>query len=256
MTSNQIAFSKAVEDARHNRVSERHEHYDTRSRRMQAEASLTQAETGRQQLGINWWTAQETQRANKAKEAETYRHNYQDEQLKMYSYMTAASAAQDQARAALRQAGAAERTATIRESELAEALRRNQVLEGFTQKEIAETVRRNKAQESISRAQVGETSRANKVREALEQQSLIEQVRHNKEGEKVATSQAFSASKQASAAETRASASVVSAGAASRQADTAQYRAETDRYDFYRKSVDTGVGIVKDIASTVGGWLK
>lgn len=256
MTANQIAFNKAKEEARHNRVSERHEHYDTRSRRMQAEAASSQAATAARQVDVNWWAAQEGQRANMAKEAETYRHNYQQEELSRYQAMTAAAAAQDQARAALQQARIAGVNAATRQSELAETIRRNSAAITQAQLELRETGRRNLAQEAISRSSVAEQSRANQAAEALRGLELEEKTRHAMEEEKIGVSQALSASKRASASETSASASVVSAGAAAKQADVAESRASSDKWRNRFLNTKDAVGIAKDVASTIGGFFK
>lgn len=79
MTSNQIAYNQHLETQRHNRVSEIHEHQDVRSRRMSAQASVSQAETARMRQieearanaakeQINWFDSYENQRHNIASE--------------------------------------------------------------------------------------------------------------------------------------------------------------------------------------------
>lgn len=263
MTANQIAYSKHLEEARHNRVSERHEHYDTRSRRMQAEAAGSQAQTAayradteRQQLGVNWWLAQEQQRAAMAKESETYRHNYQQEQIDMYKSMTAASAAQDQARAALQQAAVARTNATTRQNELAESIRHSSVLEGQSQSQLIEQVRRNKASEAINYAQIGESRRASRAQEALTSQRISEETRHNLESEKVATSKAMTDSKRVGIDQQRAYNEAGKTVAMQDQATAALKRADTDEARMYLEAAKTGTAIAKDIASTIGGFFK
>lgn len=256
MTANQIALSKLREEARHNRVSEVHEHYDTRTRRQQADAATSQADTAAKQLAVNWWSAQEAQRSAMAKEAETYRHNYQQEQLDSYRYMTAAAAAQDQARAALQQAGTAARNATTNENVLAETIRRNMALESQASKELQEQSRHNRAAEGVSYAQVSEQKRANVAQEQLKAQYQQELARHNVEAEKVATSQAMSASRQASAAEQSAVSGATHSSAAMVSAQAAQTRAETDQSRVILEGLRTGSAIGRDVMSTIGGLFK
>lgn len=256
MTANQIAYNRHIEERRHNRVSERHEHYDTRSRRMQAEAASSQAATAEKQVGVNWWLAQESKRASLAKEAETYRHNYQTEELDRYKSMTAAAAAQDQARAALQQASTARVNAVTRQSELAETIRRNSAAIAQAQSELSESKRRNLAQEAISRSSVAETTRSNLAAEALKGLQLEEQTRHNIEQEKVATSGALTASRQASVAEQNAATNIYQANIAQQRADAEDKRVRNDTVRTVIGGVESGVGVAKDIVKTVGGFFK
>lgn len=249
MTRNQIALAAHKEVVRHNRVSERHEHRDVVTRERLADASVSQAESAARNATTNWWLAQETQRANQAKEQETLRHNVTTEQLQSYGLMTQASAMQDQARAALRQAAAAEINAATRQSELAESIRHNQAFEQYQVDSLKETTRHNKSSESIGYAQVAESRRSAMAQESISRSRLSEDIRHNMVGEDVARSQAINAARQTTINQQRAVSDATRASASMMQAEAAKSNVTVN-------AVNAGANVFRSVSSLATSILR
>lgn len=205
LTTQQVAYAKVLEERRHNREAERLTGQANQINQQQADtASRGQVEQGRHNVETertNWWSAQETQR-----------HNVQQEMLNAFQAQSTARLQSAQAEGVLRQAGVAERQATVSErnaelraNELAESIRHNQVYEMESQRhnqyqesiwtrQQNEAERANRASEGISRSQVGlgyaqlaESSRSNRVGEALRHQQISEMQRANQAQESIAT---------------------------------------------------------------------
>lgn len=85
MTTNQIAFNKHLEEKRHNRISEIHEHQDVQSRRTTALAAQSQAATAASRLVEDSRANREKERVNWYNAQETARHNLRLEDLSQYN---------------------------------------------------------------------------------------------------------------------------------------------------------------------------
>lgn len=178
MTSNQIAYAKHREEARHNRVQERHEHRQTDALASQAETARMRAvEEGRHNLEqerTNWWSAQEQGR-----------HNLRTEDI---NFMTGSSQVRYQGAmgvAALRNAASSERQAAVSERNAYVNERNaavNERLASVSENTLAETIRHNGVFEA-------ETSRHNVMQEQLESSRLAEIRRSNLSNEGIARSQ-------------------------------------------------------------------
>lgn len=238
MTANQINYARQREDARHNRVSERHEHGQLEvaqrtvaAKELETEISkLRQQEEGRhnrEQERINWWSTTENV-------AETQRHNKESENQGWANIDTQRRHTERSDTTAERQAAVAERTATTAERQLAlnaidTQSRRIQAGAAVTQANagmqqavnaagsLAESIRHNQVVE-------GESHRANVVSEA------IRRVQN-----RISKSQTDSTIDLNSA---RAQAERDRAAAAMKQADAATMKAYTDM-----------VGTAADVAS-------
>lgn len=141
MTANQIAYAKHLEESRHNRVSERHEHADVQTRRMGAETNWFAAQAkasndsrvtdesirhNRATEDYNRWQTQfttaELTRHNQAMEnvqylnaLESQRHNQEQERTQFYSANALREFQLNQSEALLRQAYTSERMAAAAE---------------------------------------------------------------------------------------------------------------------------------------------
>lgn len=105
MTANQINYAKLKEEVRHNRVSERHEHQDVRTRRLGAQtaaySATESARHNRETEQINWWNAREATRHNQEVEStnwfnaqESRRHNQEVEQTNWFNVRTTTAESQ------------------------------------------------------------------------------------------------------------------------------------------------------------------
>lgn len=278
MTANQIAYSKHLEEARHNRVSERHEHYDTRTRRMTAitgaksleETQRHNTETER----LNWWTATESQRHNQEVErqnwwnmqttaAENRRHNTVTEAQRsleiendsQYKRDTA-WAQQMQASAAMRRAETAQydaetsrmnaetnsRNATTRENELAASISAVRQNVGVQYANIAEQRRHSQAVES-------ETAQHNRTSEMLGVDQMWrtteETVRHNQAMEK--TNQYNAETNRMNADSSR-----IQAAAASQNASTNSKRVSVEARNATSNRINALSNLARSIILTGG----
>lgn len=170
MTANQIAFNRAIEDARHNRVSEEIE-------KQKAAASTTSA--GASMISSRALEAQ-AQIAS-ARQIEDARHNLRDEDIRV---------------------GQLE----IGRGQLAEQQRANKMAEKLTQNAQNETQRHNIAQESVGQTQAkasmlqaqaaGTQAAAAREQARVAGERQIEDARHNLVAESIGQLQADTAAKQ------------------------------------------------------------
>lgn len=279
MTANQIAYAKHREEARHNRVSEAHEHRDVSSREQTAAANYWQAATASaratEEARHNKAVENQTAWFNRAQIGEQERANREKEQISWYSatsedayrrstatsQMRQASVAERnattqwmqlgneemKARASLLQAQASHRQAKVREDELSETIAQNARYLGLQYSQLAEAQRHNLASEGITSSYNAGT--------------LAESFRHNVESEKVAQSQAISASRQAAAASQNAytasrNASVNERGATSREeeVEVAKRNATSNRINAVANAVRSGsqaIGSLSALARSI-----
>lgn len=197
MTANQIAYAKHLEERRHNRVSERHEHRDVESRSLTAAANWWQASTAskraveegrhnRAEEERNWWlnraATAETQRHNEAQEylqgiqaAETRRHNESQEGVAWFSANALRNYQLNQSEALLRQAAVAERNADSQTRIAAsnEQQARAALLNAMTNQrnadtrlsELAASIGMNSARVAADYASIAESQRASMARQ-------------------------------------------------------------------------------------------
>lgn len=186
MTANQIAYAKHLEERRHNRVSERHEHQDVLTRRQVADTGWYSArEAARhnvEQEKINWWD-------KRTGHAETQRHNLEDERTKLFSANALRDYQINQSEALLRQAATSERqaqvaeenartnarNATTRESELAASIQAVNKNVGLGYSQLSEAIRHSKRQEYLDAGKTmfttAETVRHNMATEDISQRN-------------------------------------------------------------------------------------
>lgn len=209
MTANQIAYYKAREDARHNRVSEVHEHQDVHSRKVTAQAAertslanSMNAETNARNATTNWWAAQEQGRHNLETErvSQFSASALADYQLKQgEALLRQAAVSERQADTAARQALVAERNATVNERNLANLYRNSVANEtqaqvsrlnaATRQQELAASISMNAKQVALGYSQLAETRRHANVTEAQNAQNIrlttAETKRHNQAQEAI-----------------------------------------------------------------------
>lgn len=173
MTANQINLAKVREEARHNRVSERHEHEDVASRRLSANASYLTAQAQDRNATTNWWAAKEQGR-----------HNLETERVSAYSADALASFQLKQGEALLRQAAVAEREADTRvrealvkerQASVAERDLANRYRSSVAQQTQAEVAKQNT---QIRRDELAASILANQRQVALGYSQLAESKRH------------------------------------------------------------------------------
>lgn len=194
MTANQIALAKVREEGRHNRVSERHEHIDVRSRQRTALANSLNAETNARNATTNWWAAQESAR-----------HNLATERVSEYSAKALRDYQLSQSEALLRQAAVGERQASVAERNAFSTERQAAVSErqvGVAEKDLANKYRSSVANElnaqsssrqaAVAEMLVGVRNREiaanlmmNQRQVALGYEQLAEQARHSKASERI-----------------------------------------------------------------------
>lgn len=273
MTQNQIRYAEHLETSRHNKVSERHEHFDVyNNKRKTAEANLRTAAAHEKSNVINWFSAQEqkranlakeeeTSRANRAKELETNRSNLAKEQLSAVANEISRQHYVNQDEATFRRVDTEWNQLENQRNQTSESIRHNKALEELTSLAQSETHRANLANESIARSNVGlgyanlaEASRTHRVNEDINTRSQRATQRLQEAQGKATISQALSASKQASAAVTRASAAVSQAGASIRQAEAAESQARSsarkatsDRITAISQAIDTGTKVASEL---------
>lgn len=245
MTRNQISFAELKETQRHNRVSERHEHQDVRSRSMQASAAMRQADSSAYQALTNWQKLEEEKRANLARELEMHRANVAQEGIQSQT------------------AAAQTLNASIRERELFESQRSHMAQEGIQTTSLAETIRHNRVGESLNQQQIGvgyaqvaANRYATDVQAKTASNALAESIRNHKALEAVSTSQALSSRIQSEAARTSASTRMSELAIQQQQADAATMRAEAARTTAIAKAVDTGTDTAREIFRTIGGMFQ
>lgn len=242
MTANQIAYAKHVEERRHNRVSETHEH-------LQAETSAKrQAEDARHNRATeahNWWatsqTLGETQRHNQESEAiswwtnratldESQRHNLATEGTARYSAEQTALFQRGQLQAQQRQAAVAERNASV--NELNAQTRSN---------ELAASIAAVRSQVGLGYAQLKEQAIHNRNVESEAQTNnwlrRVEDQRHNIATENVAQQEADVAARNATANE--------------RNAASTASQATSARITAISRAVDTGIRGATTLAGSI-----
>lgn len=273
MTQNQIRYAEHLEQSRHNRVAEKHEHYDVyENKRITAESAARGAEAKQEANRVNWFSAQEQQRAHLAQEAETRRSNIARESETLRSNL-AKETQNAVANEISRQHYVNQDEATFRRLDTewnqlenqrnltAETIKHNRAVESLTAAQQAETRRANMANESIAKSNIGlgysqlaEASRTHRANEQISSASQQATQRLQEAQGRAVISQALSASKQASAAETRASASVVQAGSSVRQSEAAQSQAESARRNATSNRINAISGAVRtgsEVASSI-----
>lgn len=212
ITTNQIAFFNARETERHNRATEDVQRYSADAAHRQAtvaeDSAREQARHNLEAERVNWWNAGETARHNAANEQQAAAqlrelavHNRATEEINWFDSRSQARYRSAQAVSLARQAAVAERNAatnernaSIRQSELAESIRRSTVGEAETRRhnmsvealnaQIArENARANVAREQLTASQIAEQQRANRANENIQQQRADETHRANVVGE-------------------------------------------------------------------------
>lgn len=277
MTQNQIRYAEHLENQRHNKVSEAHEHYDVFSnKRKSADAAVRTAASKEEANRINWFATKEQQRSNlareeetfrsnRAKELETSRSNLEREKISAVANEINRQHFVNQDEATFRRLDTEWNQLENQRNLTAEQVRHNYALEGLTEMQHKETARANLANENISKSNIGlgysqlaEASRTHRVNEGISARAQASTQKLQEEQGRAVISQAMSASRQAGAAETSASARVVESGAAVRQADVAELNATTNRKNATSNRITAISGAVRtgsEVASQIGKLL-
>lgn len=237
MTANQIKYNEYLENARHNRVSERHEHRQVGAQELQAQAShmqaltaqATQEEQARHNVAnenYNWW-----QGFNSL--IESKRHNQESERISQYSADTDRQIREGELAVKRETLADRQRQTDIAqqdaETRMFSALTsRQQIGLGYAQ--LAETARHSQAVEA-------ETARANRAAELNRFGTLTTQRSYNdrslrvqEEKLKIEDTSARAAMLRAYGSYTSGQASLSHARAAQQQADTAESRRKQDMW--------------------------
>lgn len=254
MTANQIAYAKHLEESRHNRVSERHEHQDVHTRRQQAQTGWYSArETARhnaEQERVNWWSAQEVGR-----------HNLADERTKQFSANALRDFQLNQSEALLRQAGAAERQGDVAYENMLVNRRNAATSEANTKlrsDELAASIAANNQKIALGYSELGELKRHQQETEYVNRGNtlftLAEMTRHNQAQEAISSqSNAISAE---NAATNRRNATVNERNATTNEqnAETEKYKAKSGRISaITRGAADTSNAITRAFVALRGG---
>lgn len=255
MTANQINYAKHREESRHNLVGETQRTEELRHLGTQAAAAMSQARTAASRASeearanaekerVNWFSAKESARHNLTTEgaeasklAESIRHSKQLEYLQQRDVERSEAATQSQIRlqdiqgvAQMRNASAAEQNARAAlQSALARQIQANASLQ-----QITELQRHNIASEQLGIANLQELIRHQQAVEAETQ-------RHNVSGETVNRWQAKSQSEVAKAQTS--------------QASTASRRADYEQARTVGQVTKDFTGAAKDIANLFGGVI-
>lgn len=179
LTKNQIDYNRLIEERRHNKASEAAETAKADAAQQQAATSARVASATAQHYAeqdrVNWWSAQEQQRANQERE----RTNWFTAENTARFQSAQSQAVLRQAAVSERQATVSEREAAVHENTLAESIRHNLVGE-------AETRRHNVRVENLTASQNAELVRSHMANEALQASYQSEIARSNRANELIA----------------------------------------------------------------------
>lgn len=256
MTANQISYARQREEARHNRVSERHEHRDVESRRISALAADSQAATASARLAedtrhnqegerINWFATQEEAQ-------ERRRHNMTTEGTELFKAQTDRESKLGQLLVSQRQVATQERQATSREREVGVQERQLELNRRDTQSRATQAYASLlgaqasglNAQASMQQASAAlKQAETAQMREFTNQSALSESIRHSKAVE-METARANRTKEQEVARHNvqQEAIDVMKANAAETQAGAAKIRA-------YAQALGVTFDIAKNIAA-------
>lgn len=255
MTANQIAYAKHLEESRHNRVSEVHEHQDVQTRKRAAETGWYSArETARhnvEQEKLNWWDKQ-------TGHAETQRHNKEEERTKLFSANALRDFQINQSEALLRQAASSERQAQVSE----ENARTNALNARTRQNELAASIQAVNKNVGLGYSQLAESQRHNVKQEHTEVGKVlfptVETIRHNQAVEEVSRRQADIAQQQADVAKRNATVNERNVAAREAEVETGKYNAKSQRITAVSGAAsNTANAITRGmVALRGGGYIK
>lgn len=249
MTANQIAYAKHLEDSRHNRIQEKHEHYSTRTARIGAMAQQSQATTAALRQSEDARHNQETERVNWWAAQETGRHNQESERLSAQQNIWNREFQQNQSEAAFRQASAAERRMSAGETD-AETRRRLADLES-TKVKLQDYY--NRAGISQRQAELGYQYSQLGANMGLAYSQLAESSRHNVEQESIGRTNATSQRISANAAAENVKVNKRHATVAERNAATNEKNATSQRINSVANVGNAIAGIGRTLVPLIGG---
>lgn len=255
MTANQIAYAKHLEESRHNRVSEVHEHQDVQTRKFVANtgwySAKEQARHNMEQERVNWWDT-------KTRNAENERHNREDERTKLFSANALRDFQINQSEALLRQAATSERQAQVAE----ENARTNARNAATRENELAASIRAVNKNVGLGYSQLQETSRHAKAQEYIDTGKALfgtaETIRHNMASESVAQRNSDINQQQVDVAKRNASVNERNAASREEEVQTGKYNAKSQRITAVSgAAANTANAISRGmVALRGGGYLK